>query len=450
MMCSGQKSVILHAMKYNMRVKKTATLFACCGIFFLMCKPLQAQIVRNVDTVAVMELAHHGRTTFPADSMGKANVLANVLPDTLLPVLPVTVEPSNYRSKYYSPLKWIGKYLANTNKQSDKPFDFSVLFGPSYSAATSLGIGATASGLYSWDRSDKSLPKSNVSVFANASIAGMLSLGVRGNNFLPHDKYRLDYQVFVFTFPSNFWGIGYENGVDDANKGTYERVKFQFKPSFLFRLSRKKSVFLGPVVDIEWVNSFGFTDISKLEGQDPTIANYGFGFNFSYDTRDFVLNAYKGNYFRWEQMTYPGALGNKYQFSYTDLTYCAYRQIWKGGVLAMELHSLFNYGDVPWTMMAQVGVQGRMRGYYEGRYRDRNILEGQVELRQRIKGRHGIAVWGGMANVFPGFKDIYWNQTLPNYGIGYRWEFKERVNVRFDFGFTKNSPNFTFNINEAF
>ena len=354
------------------------------------------------------------------------------------------------KRKSYNPIKWLGKYLSNTNKHSDKPFDFSILLGPSYSAATSLGLGATASGLYSWNRADKTLPMSNVSIFANASIAGMFSLGVKGNNFLPEDKYRLDYQMFVYTFPSDFWGIGYENGANDANKGSYKRVKFQFKPSFLFRLSQERSVFLGPVVDIEWVNSFSFSDVSKLEGQDKDIANIGIGFNFSYDTRDFVLNAYKGNFFRWEQMFYPDVLGNKYHFIYTDLTYSAYRQVWKGGVLAMELHSLFNYGKVPWTMLAQVGVQGRMRGYYEGRYRDRNILEGQVELRQRIKGRHGIAIWGGMANVFPGFRDIRLKQILPNYGIGYRWEFKTRVNVRLDFGFTKDNPNFTFNINEAF
>ncbi|MCD8317763.1 MAG: outer membrane protein assembly factor [Paraprevotella sp.] len=351
-------------------------------------------------------------------------------------------------SRSHNPLKWIGRYLSNTNKHDPRPFDFSMIIGPSYSAATSAGLGATASGLYSWDRSDPSLPKSNVSVFANASLSGMLAIGLRGNNFLPHQKYRFDYQLSLYTFPGFFWGIGYENGANDANKSDYERVKLQFKPDFLFQLN--KDLFLGPVVDIEWVNSFGFENEVLLEGQDKTIANYGAGFNLTYDTRDFVLNAYRGNYFRWEQMFYPSKLGNDYAFSYTDLTYSTYHQVWKGGVLAMELHALFNYGDVPWTMMAQVGVLGRMRGYYEGRYRDRNIMEGQLELRQHIKGRNGIVVWGGLANVFHNFDRIYFNQILPNYGVGYRWEFKKRVNIRFDLGFTKDSPNFTFNINEAF
>lgn len=350
--------------------------------------------------------------------------------------------------KNRNPFKWIGNYLRNTNKHEDRAFDFSLLIGPSYSAATSAGLGGTASGLYSWDRSDPTLPKSNVSIFANASLAGMLAVGLRGNNFLPHQRYRFDYQMLIYTFPSKFWGIGYENGLNDANKSDYNRVKFQFKPDFLFRLN--DAIYVGPVVDIEWVNGFGFENASLLEGQDKSVASYGAGFNFTYDTRDFVLNAFRGNYFCWEQMFYPSGFGNNYAFSYTDLTYCGYRQVWKGGVLAMELHTLFNYGDVPWTMMAQVGVLGRMRGYYEGQYRDRNIMEGQVELRQHIKGRNGIAVWVGLANVFPNFGHIYLKQTLPNYGVGYRWEFKKRVNIRFDMGFTNDKPNFTFNINEAF
>ena len=91
-----------------------------------------------------------------------------------------------------------------------------------------------------------------------------------------------------------------------------------------------------------------------------------------------------------------------------------------------------------------------MRGYYEGQFRDKNIVEGQLELRQHIKGRHGAVVWVGFANVFPEFDRLQIRHTLPNGGIGYRWEFKQRVNIRLDLGFTRDGANFSFNINEAF
>lgn len=370
------------------------------------------------------------------------------LPSTPPEAADSLIGPSPGGHKRKGVFRWLRNYLTNTNKHEDRPFDFSLLFGPSYSASTSLGLGGMASGLYSWDRSDPTLPKSNISLFANASLAGMFTVGLRGNNFLPHERYRLNYKLYVYTFPGNFWGIGFDQGANDDNKSEYKRIKFQFKPDFLVRLSR--NAYAGVVADIEWMNTYGFTNPALVEGQDKSIANYGVGLNLTYDSRDFILNAYSGHYFCLEQMFYPKGMGNTYAFSYSDLTYCNYNQVWKGGVIAFELHGLFNYGNVPWTMLAQVGVQGRMRGYYEGRYRDRNIIEGQLELRQRIKGRHGMAFWIGAANVFRNFDHIYHKQILPNYGLGYRWEFKKRVNIRFDFGFTRDKPNLTFNVNEAF
>lgn len=59
-------------------------------------------------------------------------------------------------------------------------------------------------------------------------------------------------------------------------------------------------------------------------------------------------------------------------------------------------------------------------------------MEAQVELRQHIRRRNGITVWVGAANVFPEFEQIRWRKTLLNGGFGYRWAFKENVNVRLD------------------
>ena len=73
----------------------------------------------------------------------------------------------------------------------------------------------------------------------------------------------------------------------------------------------------------------------------------------------------------------------------------------------------------------------------------------QVELRQHVWRRNGITVWAGAGNVFHDSRTF--KKILPNFGIGYRWEFKKRVNVRLDLGFGKSGQNgFIFNINEAF
>ena len=91
-----------------------------------------------------------------------------------------------------------------------------------------------------------------------------------------------------------------------------------------------------------------------------------------------------------------------------------------------------------------------MRGYYEGRYRDKCAMDAQIELRQHVWKRNGVAVWAGAGTIFPRFSEFTPKHILPNYGFGYRWEFKKRVNVRLDLGFGKHQTGFIFNINEAF
>ena len=92
-----------------------------------------------------------------------------------------------------------------------------------------------------------------------------------------------------------------------------------------------------------------------------------------------------------------------------------------------------------------------MRGYYEGRYRDNNMVTAQAELRQHIYNRHGVVVWVGAGNVWGDANNFRWSHTLPNFGFGYRWEFKKRMNVRLDYGMGKSGHSaFMFAINEAF
>ena len=94
-----------------------------------------------------------------------------------------------------------------------------------------------------------------------------------------------------------------------------------------------------------------------------------------------------------------------------------------------------------------------MRGYYEGRYRDKKMIEAQVELRQKVYGRSGIAVWIGAGNVFPSIQRFNWKHTLPNYrlplgvqeaderpiGLRVRQEGPERIFVQYQRGVLRRS-----------
>lgn len=342
--------------------------------------------------------------------------------------------------------------IRNSNKQRpEKKLDFGVLPGPHYSATTGLGLGILGTATYSTDRADKSLPRSNASVYTDMTTGGFFLVGLRGSHIFPHARYRLDYKCNLSTFTADFWGIGYDHADNEANKASYRRNRIVTMARFMFNAAH--NTYIGPIVYYRYFQARDIeTGMEHLwQGQDETIRNYTAGISLTYDSRDFMLNASRGIFFQLDQTFCPRFMGNRqYGFSATELSFSCYKRVWRGAILAGELHSLFNYGHTPWPLLAEVGSNDRMRGYYEGRYRDKHLIEGQVELRQHIKGRNGVVAWVGLANAFPKFDEAAMRHTLPNFGIGYRWEFKKGINVRIDYGLTRDGGGFIFNLNEAF
>ena len=337
---------------------------------------------------------------------------------------------------------------ANKNKEHKK-FDFSIIGGPHYSTDTKLGIGLVAAGLYRANANDTLLPPSNVSLFGDVSTVGFYMLGIRGTHIFPQDKYRADYTIYFYSFPCKFWGMGYDIGDDDSNKSDMKRWQARFKASFLFHMG--DNLYLGPMVSYDYVIGRRIERPELLNGMDQHTWNIGAGFSAVYDTRDVLTYPHRGFYINLSQCFRPRFMGNDYAFSTTELQVDAYQRVWKGAILAEDFRTMLNFGNPSWGMMALLGNSNSMRGYYEGRYRDKHKMEAQVELRQHIWKRNSLTTWVGAGTVFHKFSEMRSRHILPNFGIGYRWEFKKNVNVRLDYGFGKaGQTGFLFSINEAF
>lgn len=348
---------------------------------------------------------------------------------------------------------WVNRILdyfndSNKNKKH-KRFDFSVIGGPHYASDTKFGLGLVAAGLYRTDPNDSILPPSNVSLYGDVSSVGFYMLGVRGNHIVPKGRYRIDYHLYFYSFPADFWGIGYEMGDNDANKSDMKRWQAQAEVSFLFRVA--DNFYIGPMASYDYVIGKHIERPELLQGMDQHTWNVGAGVSLVYDNRDNLTNPHRGIYLNINQMFRPGFMGNDYAFSTTAFRFDAYQRLGKGTVLAEDIGANLNFGNPSWGMMAELGGTHSMRGYYEGRYRDKHSLEATVELRQHVWKRNGIVVWVGAGTIFPKFSALRSKQILPNAGVGYRWEFKKNVNVRLDYGFGKSGQSgFLFNINEAF
>jgi outer membrane protein assembly factor BamA len=103
--------------------------------------------------------------------------------------------------------------------------------------------------------------------------------------------------------------------------------------------------------------------------------------------------------------------------------------------------------------MAALGGSTSMRGYYDGRYRDRSQVVFQAEYRFPLIGRLGGAAFLSYGDVSPRLSQFDLLRFKYSYGTGLRFRVnpRERLNLRIDYGWGKGkSQGLYFTLGEAF
>lgn len=373
------------------------------------------------------------------------------------------------------------------DKTFEKKIDFSFVGGPYYSNSTSFGIGLLAAGLYRIDKTDKTLPPCNISLFGSISVRGLYQIGVEGNNIFKGDKHRLNYLAYFMSMPKAFWGLGYNGGMGEywvqntssptapTNVTSFSAKKYQITVKYLYKVYNH--TFIGCNLDFNHSYAYGsdnqMTTMDRLLARSAADGHYdnvidkngdiakkftttGIGLVFEYDSRDILTNAYKGYFLSIQMTVRPSFLGNLDKTLWnTKVQFDLYQRLWKDCTFAFDIYGEFCSKTTPWLYYSEMGGMYRMRGYYRGRFTDLNTIMTQIELRQKIWKRLGATAWVGAGNTFHHIESFDWGKTLPNYGVGLRWEFKRRMNIRLDYGFgeriqDKLTQSFIFSISEAF
>lgn len=385
-----------------------------------------------------------------------------------------------------------------------KKIDWSIVPGPNYSSDYGLGIGFMLAGFYRPDHTDSVTSPSNVSIYGNLTTRRYATLYFTGDNYFRHDRRILRYSGSVVYFPGEFYGVGHRAGAEGYKQeltttdlifelsycaalarnfyagvcGTFNYSGTRYAPSGMTeRLERiAADVAAGGAVPdgrmgelyTLWLEGRydparqdPFSNYIAATGERARPLNTGAGLFLQYDSRDLTYNASRGLFLKVQGMWYPRLLGNTgREFGRVTVTFDWYRRLWKGAVLACDLYVDAMLGNPSWHLYAKLGGEMRMRGYYEGRYRDKRLGTAQVELRQRIYRRHGLVGWIGAGQVW-GTEPFRWGNTLSNFGCGYRFEFKKGMNIRLDYGWgdfgnrnlpwdRKRSSAFLFTASEAF
>lgn len=406
-------------------------------------------------------------TSGTAAAWGENERLSALQPDTVAIGPTFVIEGDTIQTYQVKPRQlnlWqrIGAYFDHTKPEriDGKP-EFSFIGGPHYSSDVKLGLAVMVSASYRSKAYDPATPNSNAAVFADGSISGFYNFGLVGTHIFPKDKIRVTYKVDFESFPTKFWGIGWQNAHISDNETEYTDRQFKVDLDWVWKI--RKGIYLGPTfvfqniqakhIDNDIIPGDPATVISRSylwEGQKLHTQSLGIGAMVSFDTRDNLTAPTRGHYITLRQMFLPRFIGNDYAFSYTHFWASGYKTVWKGGVLAGLLQIKYEYGNPPWGMMAYFGGSRYLRGYYLGRYRDKLATEATVELRQHIYKRFGMVGWVGVGSVSPDFKTIRFRELLPSGGLGFRLAIRRNTNIRLDVGVGRHSKNFCFHMNEAF
>jgi outer membrane protein assembly factor BamA len=166
----------------------------------------------------------------------------------------------------------------------------------------------------------------------------------------------------------------------------------------------------------------------------------GAGLTASYDTRDNVYFPASGRYYNVAVSWFDGAVGSDYDFINYNLDVRQYFSVTPSQVLVTQVFANFISGDPPFQAMSQLGGKSLMRGYYAGRYRDKNMMILQAEYRLPLWKRFGLVGFAGGGDVANKLSRFTVNDFKTSYGVGIRYAVspKEKINIRLDLGFGKD------------
>ncbi|NRB48576.1 MAG: BamA/TamA family outer membrane protein [Saprospiraceae bacterium] len=276
-------------------------------------------------------------------------------------------------------------------------------------------------------------------------------------SYLPFDIYVQDEKWYIsgelgyYRYVYRFFGLGNETPTESETfEATYPRL--QLNAQYMVR----PQLYLGTWY---WMDDYRITKreeggaLSKAEipGREGGFIS-GLGLIVNYDSRNHIFYPTTGQRLQFRTFFNRKQLGSRFNFDRYTMDWSYYFPVGKG-VMATNVVGEFLSGEVPFQQLALIGGPRRMRGFFEGRFRDKSLWILQAEYRRVIKGIFGMAVFGGMGNVAPQASKLFREKVHLAYGLGLRIRLskQDKINLRIDVGWNEEgnlSPYLT--VAEAF
>lgn len=339
----------------------------------------------------------------------------------------------------------LNDYLTFSPNDSRK-VKFTVIGAPAYSENTGWRLSAVATMQY---RATSATMPHSLSLRAMASLKGCYSVSLDGaNHFGAH---QLTYGGFFGLVPTYIYGLDYASSLDNW-RGEYTSQQYGIYVRYNYHINRYLTVGASADYLYDGVRRMDNRAAAITDGLVKHYSGVGVGINLRFSTcRTEDVNLTRGVYIQLEYVVRPRGLGGYDSTLHRmSATLDYYQPLWRGGLLALDLHGEHYSDATPWMLRPQLGGENRMRGYYYGRFNGNTLVTTQLELRQRVWEGLVVAGWGGCGTAFSKGDPASWDKVLPTYGAGLRWYFSPTSLVRVDYGMGKGCSAFVVGYSEAF
>ena len=354
-------------------------------------------------------------------------------------------------------IKKLIKKFVSSEKDSSRSGSFVVLPAVGYAQETGFEYGIASTYNFYIDKENLDSRTSNVTLIGTLTTKKQKNIKLTSDIWTKNNDYHIISEIRFRDWPFNFYGLGndtWKADEDYLDQKLY-RIKLdgekRFAPNFYAGINLNYENF--QFNDIE---SGGIFESPEVLGKDG--GQYmALGVSALYDTRNNTTYTTNGFYGRAKYSHAPNFFGkDNFVGNQIEFDIRGFYPITKQLTVAAQGLFRGTYGkNVPFYVMRELGGDMTMRGYYLGRYKDKNYLTAQAELRYRFHPRIGINGFLGTGSTFSKQHDM---RLIPSYGAGLRYFFSLEHNssIRFDYAFGEQRPGekrqsgFYLSISEAF
>jgi hypothetical protein len=323
---------------------------------------------------------------------------------------------------------------------------------PFYTAKTSAGV-AAALVIFGDEpkRSDVPRRDDQLKVVLQATVRKQLSLTTDGTLYRRDGFLRATGETWLVRFPNYFWGVG--NDTPASARDSYTQELAQARAGLSARVW--ENVYAGGSMTV------GAYQTANVE-PGGAVADYlmthpsggwlvGGGPTIRRDTRDDALGAHRGSLTSLSVTTFRPAFGSDFAYTMWELDQRTFYTVGERSVVAMQAFVRYAPGGPPLDELPALGGASRMRGYFDGRYRDNLFVTTQAEVRVRVWRRLSLVPFAAVGNVFPDIASVSFSHTKIAGGLGARYGVvsDRDLNVRLDLAVAPGSFAFYLTLGEA-